>query len=227
MPGPEPLRLAFSGPSGSGKDSMARAVYALAGVTPARLTFGEHVIAEVRTLLKIISSDADGADDVSVAERVSERMLVDAATARSAVEKCIGAQTSDDPNPMPSRSLLQWWGTDVRRREDPLYWLRLMSSRVDELAAGDAAFVTDCRYPEELALLRAAGFRTVRIRVPEQLRRRRVLERDGFVDPATDRHATETSIGPDIAHDVTVDNTGDLAASARYVLARVRPALLS
>ncbi|MDF3141158.1 MULTISPECIES: hypothetical protein [unclassified Streptomyces] len=206
---------------------MARAIYALASVAPARLTFGEHVIAEVRTLLEIISPDASGADDISVAERVSQRMRVDAATARSAVEKCILAQTPDHPHRMPSRSLLQWWGTDVRRREDPLYWLRRMSSRVDELAADEAAFVTDCRYPEELMLLRAAGFRTVRIQVPEQLRRLRILERDGFLDPATDRHATETSIGPDIAHDVTVDNTGDLSASARYVLARVRPALLS
>ena len=82
------------------------------------------------------------------------------------------------------RVMLQWWGTDFRRRqfgED--YWLRKIGARVDALAADAVVFITDCRFANEAALVRARGgrmIRTVRLNV------------DGLTTDQQAAHASET-----------------------------------
>ncbi|WP_240137673.1 deoxynucleotide monophosphate kinase family protein [Streptomyces sp. MUM 178J] len=223
MPRSEQLRLAFSGRSGSGKDSVACAVYSMLGVTPRRLTFGEHVVAEARALAEEVSAHA--ADPGAAAEAVRQRLKVDADTAAAAVERVIAAQKSlagSIPRYGLPRQLLQWWGADVRRREEPLHWIRCMVAQLEEIPESVPVYVTDCRYPDELSLLREHGFHTVHVVVDDGIRRRRLLERDGGRDVASDKHSTETSITPALPHDITVDNSGDLEDAARHVLDQAR-----
>lgn len=60
------------------------------------------------------------------------------------------------------RTLLQWWGTDYRRAQDPDYWVkRLMDTLRRENP--DVAFVTDVRFPNEVDAIHAAGGYVVQV----------------------------------------------------------------
>jgi hypothetical protein len=60
------------------------------------------------------------------------------------------------------RSILQWWGTDYRRKQDPEYWTsRLKKTFVQQ--EPDIAFVTDVRFPNEAAMIHELGGFVVRV----------------------------------------------------------------
>lgn len=58
------------------------------------------------------------------------------------------------PTSRRMRMLLQWWGTEYRRAQDPDYWLKRVGER---LAAGGDFVVTDVRFPNEVELIRRHG----------------------------------------------------------------------
>lgn len=60
------------------------------------------------------------------------------------------------------RSLLQWWGTEYRRAQDHFYWVRQLST---QLMAEDPQFalITDVRFDNELAFVKAIGGHTVKV----------------------------------------------------------------
>lgn len=60
------------------------------------------------------------------------------------------------------RTLLQWWGTDYRRAQDPDYWVKALMRRL-ETEDMDLALVTDVRFPNEVDAIRAAGGCVVKV----------------------------------------------------------------
>jgi len=86
------------------------------------------------------------------------------------------------------RRLLQWWGTDLRRAEDPDYWVRLAIDRArSSQDIGLLPVFTDVRFPNEAdAIIRAGGL-IVRVWAPESVRR----ERNGGKLPS---HESETAM---------------------------------
>jgi len=60
------------------------------------------------------------------------------------------------------RPILQWWGTEYRRSQDPDYWVRQTAALISGQKA--SRFVaTDARFTNELDMLRAQGFRIVEL----------------------------------------------------------------
>ena len=59
--------------------------------------------------------------------------------------------------PRSPRQILQWWGTEYRRRQAPDYWTRVMASRIANYhSVGEQRFViTDCRFENEASTVRA------------------------------------------------------------------------
>lgn len=117
------------------------------------------------------------------------------------------------------RLVLQTHGTDVRRVEDPDYWVRKALEKADEvLASGRAAVITDVRFPNEAMAIKAGGGLVVRLEVSQETAARRLARRDGRPIAWT-AHDTETAL--DSARglfDLTVSNEGPLEETVSKVV---------
>ncbi|WP_019653989.1 hypothetical protein [Variovorax atrisoli] len=61
--------------------------------------------------------------------------------------------------PRSPRQLMQWWGTEYRRKQDTLYWVKQLNNKLTFYRhTGERRFViTDCRFDNEVDLVRALG----------------------------------------------------------------------
>jgi ribulose bisphosphate carboxylase small subunit len=97
------------------------------------------------------------------------------------------------------RILLQWWGTEYRRRlfrDD--YWLVALSKKIEQYQNEDAIVViTDIRFPNEFEYIKSLGGHMVRIARPD-------LNQSG------DAHFSETALDNEENFDTFIDNNGSL-----------------
>lgn len=101
------------------------------------------------------------------------------------------------------RSLIQYVGTDVVRKQNENYWVDFIISVISLFPnEWDYVIIPDCRFPNEISRLKEFGFDVVHIRVI----------RPGFENGLTSEqraHASETSLD-DVKPDYTVMNVGCL-----------------
>lgn len=97
---------------------------------------------------------------------------------------------------------------DALRGVDRYVFVRHLLSRVD---GRDKVVVDDVRRRDEVKSLISAGFVVFYLEVSEEERKRRLLERDGFVDEKTFLHISETDLD-DFHHEYFFrwDNEGDI-----------------
>lgn len=76
------------------------------------------------------------------------------------------APTDDPFSPLgKQRALLQWWGTEYRRSQDPDYWVKKLMKRIAE-ENPDVALIRDLRFPNEFEAIRgSAGYCVKVVRV--------------------------------------------------------------
>lgn len=103
------------------------------------------------------------------------------------------------------RTLLQYVGTDVIRKQEPDFWVgfiaRILEFFQDEW---DYVLLPDCRFPNELNFLREEGFDVTHLRV--------VREGGGFSSPLTpeqQKHQSETAMDG-VTPDYCICNNGTL-----------------
>lgn len=124
------------------------------------------------------------------------------------------------------RRLLQWWGTEFRRGQDPDYWIKHAANRLAREVAFEAevkdlfglrpepvAVFTDVRFPNEADWIRSQGGKVVFVFATPTVRAERLGISLAEVDALT-MHASEASVGS-IKTDLVVDNTGGDAAALR------------
>ena len=70
--------------------------------------------------------------------------------------------------PRSPRQILQWWGTQYRRAQDPLYWVKRFEHRVrqHQEAGIQHIVVTDVRFADEAAAIRTLGGQIWRVHRP-------------------------------------------------------------
>lgn len=101
------------------------------------------------------------------------------------------------------RRLLQYVGTDVIRKQHPTLWVEFVAMML-KLFNGNWEYVIipDCRFPNEITVIKDAGFDAINIRV----------NRPNFKSPLTEeqqKHISETALD-DFDADVYINNTHSL-----------------
>lgn len=101
------------------------------------------------------------------------------------------------------RTLLQYVGTDKVRSQSPDYWVNFVASMLTFFDdRWDVVLIPDCRFPNEVEMMRHYGFDTVSVRV----------ERDNFETKLTaeqQAHSSETAMD-NFEFDYVLHNHGSL-----------------
>ncbi len=202
--------IALTGLAGSGKDTVADLLVTHAGFY--KLAFADALRNEV--------CNAFGIEPLHLSHRdTKEHPMTTLALSKCldtafADRMIVGHQQSGNPiNPNAPRSprqIMQWWGTDYRRQQDPNYWTQQLASRINYRArAGlDHRFViTDCRFENEAQLVRDFGGLIWQVNRP------------GLVAPVS-AHVSEVT-GEAFAPDAAIDNSADLKTNMRHLQQQV------
>ena len=150
--------IGFAGRIGSGKDTCAHRLLDRYGFS--RVSFAEALKVEVatkfnRTLrahLLMVNSNIRAADAAGKMTEVAWE---------AQIHKILWLERDG-----VTRAILQEMGTDVRRADDPEYWIKQWDKAVDKAGEGAQIVVTDVRFPNELDALRRRGGKLVRVERP-------------------------------------------------------------
>lgn len=73
----------------------------------------------------------------------------------SAMRRHLRNETADElmTNPRSPRQVLQWWGTEFRRRSDPNYWANKMRGYIDNLPETGRLVIPDVRFSDEATVV--------------------------------------------------------------------------
>ncbi len=142
--------------------------------------------------------------------RCTEVAFINAAL-RAIFEAGGGAAKSSDEltKPRSPRQIMQWWGTEYRRAQDPLYWVHQTSSRIDyaqRVLRHHNLVVTDVRFPNEAEALRRRGGLLWQITRPGR---------------TGGEHASATD-GTEFKPDAVINNSHDLKHLQQLVLGEYR-----
>lgn len=133
--------IALLGPPGSGKSFVAEAWGSSVG-------FADGVKEEVAWAVASVTYMHFGDDRV-----------------RMEAEKLFILLMTDDRVKQRYRALLQVWGTEFRRAQDPDYWVKKFRERYEGQLKKYATAVVDCRFPNEYEYLKQRRFKFVKLDV--------------------------------------------------------------
>ena len=178
--------IALTGPAGAGKDTVADTLVTHAGFT--KLAFADALRLEIAAAFGLGAHQYGVLSDRATKEHptpllalmhchddaffnVAYRMLADDGTVWAVRERS-------------PRQIMQWWGTEYRRAQDPDYWVRRLGERVaDLMVQGERRFVvSDCRFVNEARTIRSMGGEVWRVLRPgaEHLAGQHLSETEGM-----------------------------------------------
>lgn len=202
--------IGLTGPKGCGKDTVAALLRTHAGFYS--LAFADALREEV--------CDAWRFEPVYlIRPETKEHPLSDLALRKCQSDSFVGrmviwasstGKTLDLDAPRSPRQIMQWWGTEYRRAQDPDYWTVMLERRIESLLLSGQTrlVVTDVRFDNEAATVRAEPFGA----------KIWAITRPGCSVPAGS-HVSETS-GQRFTPDAVIDNSGDILHLRQQVMNR-------
>ena len=93
------------------------------------------------------------------------------------------------------RFMLQYWGTDVRRKNNENYWVQKTVDKILEInKLGNVALITDGRFPNELKGVFKLNGITIQLDISKEKQIENLLNRDGILpNKEAFNHPSETS----------------------------------
>ena len=116
------------------------------------------------------------------------------------------------------RTLLQHVGTDIVRKHDPDFWVGFIAKLLNFFPDDwDYVLIPDVRFPNEIEVLRDAGFDVIHLRVVRP-------DVETYLTPDQSSHPSETALD-DVKPDYTIHNDGDLVSLNLKVAEWIKEAL--
>jgi dephospho-CoA kinase len=221
------ILLAVSGKLASGKDSVARAAVTELGYPDASHHYYAAAMKnEVDQAIAIISNAKDANEAV---RRIVDEQDVPENQARKVTGWLLQA-LNDNPSlhsrirSKIMRDVLQLWGTEIRRAQDPDYWVKkTLRAAIAAASQGESIYITDVRFPNEVLFAQALGFTVVRIEISPETQANRLAVRDSLpISPDTLNHSSETALDNFAGFDLVLDNNGPLASTVTLLVDSIR-----
>ena len=149
------MRIAFVGPIGSGKTTMSRALSQKTGGMI--LSFASELKQEVTNFIldkvqgKIITNIPQDAHDIYEKIPLESIWKIQKLPRENTIKELLeDRKTKED-----FREILQWWGTEFRRKTDDNYWINKLQNNLNITPPSNlfSVFVDDCRFKNEYTSL--------------------------------------------------------------------------
>lgn len=209
----KPHIYGLTGRAGAGKDTAADFLVPLHF---RKLAFADSLRAELSLALDVpISVFTDRATKESPHEDLTLEKLplhvwpaIALARTDESLDSNGGISLAWLAQPRSPRQMMQWWGTEYRRREDPDYWVKSMKKKIDyHMQGGERRFVvTDVRFANEAAFVRSIGGEIWQLARP-------------VTEAAPEGQHVSAVTGDDFEPEVVIPNDRDIAALCSQVLA--------
>lgn len=152
------MRIAFIGPIGSGKTTMSRTMARYNGGEV--FSFAEPLKLEVANfILENVSQNIENKypkTAFNIYNKIPNSAIEDI---KSLPTRNNILRTLQDPiKKQDFRKLLQWWGTEFRRKKNENYWVDRMNDKISLIPNFVNIFVDDCRFSNESEYLKENQF---------------------------------------------------------------------
>lgn len=198
--------IGLTGLAGAGKDAVADILRAHCGSYTA--SFAGHLRAEISNAFRI---DSALLTDRATKEQPTSELALERCSDTAFVDRMVVLHMSGAPDggieggqidlsaPRSPRQIMQWWGTEYRRAQNPNYWTAKAHRHIAWMAkafAPRAIILTDVRFDNEAQLVRTWHGQIWQVNRPSQA-------------STAAEHVSEVT-GEQFLPDDVIHNTGDL-----------------
>jgi len=196
--------IGFAGKAASGKTTAARHLQALLGEKIQVLPMASMLRLEVEAFLRQVGATdqvallyGDQQDKLTHFEIDENRARQECPAWNGFVAENHDIQQRPGMSTLSVRRILQWWGTEYRRAQDPDYWTKAWEAALEELKDRNVhILVDDVRFHNEVDAVQRNGGVLIRV------------ERPGF-NGAND-HSSENSLDDFTGWNMILRNDGTL-----------------
>lgn len=187
------ILYAMSGKMGAGKDTVGDLIkehLENSGHKVSTFSYSTPMKKEIMDIIECMSSLESNMTVAKIAEEFNADIAEIVKLKRLLAGDSIYERTD------ASRLAIQFWGTGVRRKQNPNYWInKLVYLIITEVNKGNSVFISDVRFENEANSILDLGGKVIRLEVDEQTRIRRIENRDELTpSEAHLNHLSETAL---------------------------------
>ena len=190
--------ITLSGKIGAGKDTIAPLVLQSLNISSENMvqtSFAYYLKKEVQDIINMMREKPS----IST-EEISKRMNIlttDATLVKEWLQETVFDPTLTSYSRTQNiRKTLQYWGTEVRRTQDPDYWVKkCLQLTYSYLAEGKSVYITDVRFPNEADAIQDVYGKVIRLNVSPKVQEERIMMRDNLIVSEDSRnHPSELAL---------------------------------